>query len=114
VLQAFSETIHHRGPVGAGHKAKLIHNFIAQGNAIVLAEAFCTAAKLADAVHRMFVLATTLGHRDKQSPSELMRPGHRSRLFCMNFGISHWVENEAVEAVYYQLTSRGEIPDACL
>jgi hypothetical protein len=38
---------------------------------------------------------------------------HQSRLFCMNFGISHWVENEAIEAVY-QLTSRGEIPDACL
>jgi 3-hydroxyisobutyrate dehydrogenase-like beta-hydroxyacid dehydrogenase len=55
-------------PVGAGHKAKLIHNFIAQGNAIVLAEAFCTAAKLADAVHRMFVLATNLGHRDKHIP----------------------------------------------
>jgi 3-hydroxyisobutyrate dehydrogenase-like beta-hydroxyacid dehydrogenase len=46
VLETFSETIHHLGPVGAGHKAKLIHNFIAQGNAVLLAEAFCTAAKV--------------------------------------------------------------------
>lgn len=45
ILQCFSETIHHLGAVGSGHKAKVIHNFIAQGNATVLAEAFCTAAK---------------------------------------------------------------------
>lgn len=46
VLEAYSETIHHLGPVGSGHKAKLIHNFIAQGNAVVLAEAFATASKV--------------------------------------------------------------------
>lgn len=46
VLEAFSEAIYHLGPVGAGHQAKLIHNFIAQGTAAVLAEAFCTAAKV--------------------------------------------------------------------
>lgn len=45
VLECFSETIHHLGPVSSGHKAKVIHNFIALGNASILAEAFCTAAK---------------------------------------------------------------------
>ena len=45
ILECFSETIHHLGPLGSGHKAKVIHNFIAQGNATILAEAFCTAAK---------------------------------------------------------------------
>ncbi|WP_328296306.1 NAD(P)-dependent oxidoreductase [Pseudomonas luteola] len=45
ILQCFSETIHYLGPVGSGHKAKVIHNFIAQGNAAILAEAFCAAAK---------------------------------------------------------------------
>lgn len=45
VLACFSETIHHLGPLGSGHKAKVIHNFISQGNATILAEAFCTAAK---------------------------------------------------------------------
>ena len=46
MLETFSETIHHLGPLGSGHKAKLIHNFIAQGKAVLLAEAFCTAAKV--------------------------------------------------------------------
>lgn len=46
VLQSYSETIHHLGPTGSGHKAKLIHNFIAQGNAVILAEAFAAAAKV--------------------------------------------------------------------
>lgn len=45
VMEAYSETIHHLGASGAGYKAKLIHNFIAQANATVLAEAMCTAAK---------------------------------------------------------------------
>lgn len=45
VLACFAETIHHLGPLGSGHKAKVIHNFISQGNATILAEAFCTAAK---------------------------------------------------------------------
>lgn len=45
LLECFSETIHHLGPLGSGHKAKVIHNFISQGNATILAEAFCTAAK---------------------------------------------------------------------
>jgi len=46
VLETYSESIHHLGPVGSGHKAKLIHNFIAQGNAVILAEAFSAAAKV--------------------------------------------------------------------
>ena len=46
VLEAYSETIHHLGTSGSGYKAKLIHNFIAQANATVLAEAMCTAAKV--------------------------------------------------------------------
>lgn len=45
LLECFAETIHHLGPLGSGHKAKVIHNFISQGNATILAEAFCTAAK---------------------------------------------------------------------
>jgi 3-hydroxyisobutyrate dehydrogenase-like beta-hydroxyacid dehydrogenase len=46
VLETYSETIHHVGPLGSGYKAKLIHNFIAQGTTVLLAEAFCTAAKV--------------------------------------------------------------------
>ncbi len=46
IMQTYSETIHHLGAAGSGYRAKLIHNFIAQANATVLAEAMCTAAKV--------------------------------------------------------------------
>lgn len=46
VMETYSETIHHLGSIGSGYKAKLIHNFISQANATVLAEAMCTAAKV--------------------------------------------------------------------
>jgi 3-hydroxyisobutyrate dehydrogenase-like beta-hydroxyacid dehydrogenase len=45
LFETFAETIHHLGPSGSGYRAKLIHNFVAQANAAVLAEAFGTAAK---------------------------------------------------------------------
>jgi 3-hydroxyisobutyrate dehydrogenase-like beta-hydroxyacid dehydrogenase len=45
VFAAYSESVHHLGAIGSGYRAKLIHNFIAQANAAVLAEAFGTAAK---------------------------------------------------------------------
>ncbi len=44
VLEAYSETIVHFGPVGAGHTAKLINNMITMGYAAVIAEAIGTAA----------------------------------------------------------------------
>jgi 3-hydroxyisobutyrate dehydrogenase-like beta-hydroxyacid dehydrogenase len=45
LFSTYAETVHHLGDVGSGYRAKLIHNFIAQANAAVLAEAFGTAAK---------------------------------------------------------------------
>jgi 3-hydroxyisobutyrate dehydrogenase-like beta-hydroxyacid dehydrogenase len=45
LFDAFAETVHHLGSAGSGYRAKLIHNFVAQANAAVLAEAFGTAAK---------------------------------------------------------------------
>ncbi|MFP6561154.1 NAD(P)-dependent oxidoreductase [Paraburkholderia sp. B3] len=45
LFETYAETIHHLGQAGSGYRAKLIHNFIAQANAAVLAEAFGTAAK---------------------------------------------------------------------
>lgn len=46
VLETYSETIHHLGGPGSGYRAKLIHNFVAQANAAVLAEAIGAAAKV--------------------------------------------------------------------
>ena len=45
VLETFAENIFHIGPVGAGHKLKLINNFLSQGAAALVAEAVTTATK---------------------------------------------------------------------
>jgi 3-hydroxyisobutyrate dehydrogenase-like beta-hydroxyacid dehydrogenase len=44
VLEAFCENIFHVGEVGAGHKCKLIYNFLAMGQAGLIAEALCACA----------------------------------------------------------------------
>lgn len=46
VIECFAENITHVGTLGAGHKIKLIYNFIALGNASVVAEAVTVAAKV--------------------------------------------------------------------
>ncbi len=45
VLRAFAENIFHVGGPGAGHKTKLVNNFIAMGQAAVIAEALVAAEK---------------------------------------------------------------------
>jgi 3-hydroxyisobutyrate dehydrogenase-like beta-hydroxyacid dehydrogenase len=40
VLETFCENIFHIGPVGAGHKLKLINNFLSQGTAVHAIQAF--------------------------------------------------------------------------
>ena len=45
VLETFCENIFHIGPVGSGHKLKLINNFLSQGIAALIAEAVTTATK---------------------------------------------------------------------
>lgn len=44
ILEAFCENIFHVGPVGAGHKTKLINNFLAMGQGALIAEALCACA----------------------------------------------------------------------
>lgn len=59
VLEAFSEVIVHAGPVGAGHRMKLLHNYVSLGFSAVLAEA-AAMARRADMSPQLFcdVLAT--------------------------------------------------------
>jgi 3-hydroxyisobutyrate dehydrogenase-like beta-hydroxyacid dehydrogenase len=45
-LQAIAENIFHVGPVGAGHKIKLLNNFLAMGQAAAIAEALVAGRKL--------------------------------------------------------------------
>ncbi|MDX5379114.1 MAG: NAD(P)-dependent oxidoreductase [Halomonas sp.] len=52
LLACFSENITHGGPVGSGHKLKLLHNFVSLGFTAVLAEAAAASrrANIDDAV----------------------------------------------------------------
>jgi 3-hydroxyisobutyrate dehydrogenase-like beta-hydroxyacid dehydrogenase len=43
ILQCFAENISHAGPIGAGHRMKLLHNYVALGTIAVLAEAAAAA-----------------------------------------------------------------------
>jgi len=45
LLQCYAENIVHAGPVGAGHRLKLLHNFVSLGFSAVLAEAAACAAR---------------------------------------------------------------------
>ena len=44
-IDAYAENVYHGGPVSAGHRLKLLHNFVSIGQAVVIAEAVATAAK---------------------------------------------------------------------
>jgi 3-hydroxyisobutyrate dehydrogenase-like beta-hydroxyacid dehydrogenase len=45
VLRCFAENIVHAGPVGAGHRMKLLHNYVSLGMATLLAEAAACAQR---------------------------------------------------------------------
>jgi 3-hydroxyisobutyrate dehydrogenase len=45
LLRCFAENIVHAGPVGSGHKLKLLHNFVSLGFSAVLAEAAACAQR---------------------------------------------------------------------
>jgi 3-hydroxyisobutyrate dehydrogenase-like beta-hydroxyacid dehydrogenase len=45
-LECFAENVIHAGPPGAGHKIKLVNNFLALGNACLISEALAAAAKV--------------------------------------------------------------------
>lgn len=54
LLESFAEHIVHGGPVGAGHKLKLLHNYVSLGFTAVLAEA-SAAARRADIADDAFL-----------------------------------------------------------
>lgn len=45
LIDCYAENIYRTGPVGSGHKMKLLHNFLALGNAVLAAEAVACAEK---------------------------------------------------------------------
>jgi 3-hydroxyisobutyrate dehydrogenase-like beta-hydroxyacid dehydrogenase len=61
VLETFSENIFHIGPVGSGHKLKLINNFLSQGMAALVAEAVTTATKAGVDLRMLFDVVSAGG-----------------------------------------------------
>ena len=61
VIECFAENVAHVGPLGAGHKIKLINNFIALGSASVIAEAVTAAVKVGVDLEKLFDLVSKGG-----------------------------------------------------
>ncbi len=61
VLETYCENIFHVGPVGSGHKMKLINNFLSQGMAALIAEAVTTAAKAGVDLEQLFAVVSAGG-----------------------------------------------------
>lgn len=60
-LAAFAENIVHVGPVGDGHKAKLVYNFMAMGIAALTAEMLATAGRVGLDLARLHALVSAGG-----------------------------------------------------
>jgi 3-hydroxyisobutyrate dehydrogenase-like beta-hydroxyacid dehydrogenase len=54
VLDTYSEEVLHFGPVGAGHTAKLVNNFVTCGQAMLIAEAMAACAAGRVDLHQMY------------------------------------------------------------
>ena len=61
VLEAYCENIFHVGPIGSGHKMKLINNFLSQGTAALIAEAVTTATKAGVDLAKLFEVVSEGG-----------------------------------------------------
>jgi 3-hydroxyisobutyrate dehydrogenase-like beta-hydroxyacid dehydrogenase len=61
VLEAYCENIFHVGPIGSGHKMKLINNFMSQGMAALIAEAATTATKAGVDLEKLFEVVSAGG-----------------------------------------------------
>lgn len=61
VLETYCENIFHVGPVGSGHKMKLINNFLSQGIAALVAEAVTTAVKAGVDIEKLFEVVSAGG-----------------------------------------------------
>jgi 3-hydroxyisobutyrate dehydrogenase-like beta-hydroxyacid dehydrogenase len=61
VFETYCENIFHVGPVGSGHKMKLINNFLSQGTAALVAEAATTATNASVDLRQLFDVVSAGG-----------------------------------------------------
>ncbi len=61
ILETWAENIIHIGPLGSGHKIKLINNFVAMSYSAIFAEAFTTAKKTGVPLEKLHEVITAGG-----------------------------------------------------
>jgi 2-hydroxy-3-oxopropionate reductase len=61
VMDCFADTIIHAGPVGSGHRLKLINNFLSLSHAAIAAEAIAVAAKAGVSMQALKVIVVAGG-----------------------------------------------------
>ena len=82
VLETFSENVFHIGPVGSGHKLKLINNFLSQGVAALVAEAVTTATKAGVDLRTLFDVVSAGGANSACSSASCPGCSGRKTAWC--------------------------------
>lgn len=88
ILDTFCENIFHVGPLGAGHKTKLINNFIAMGYAALVAEAF-TACIATDVDPRKLYEVVSVGGANSGILQMIMPKAIDGDYAGLRFGLSN-------------------------
>jgi len=107
VLEAFCENIFHMGPVGAGHKAKLLNNYITMGQAAMIAEAMHGCRALDVPMERFFELVSAGGGN-----SGIFQMVAGSILSGDMDGLNFAIRNAAKDLAYHSRMREGAGLDA--
>ncbi|MBN3754355.1 NAD(P)-dependent oxidoreductase [Paraburkholderia sp. Tr-20389] len=101
LMQCYAENIVYAGPVGAGHRLKLIHNFVSLGFSAVLAEA-AACAERADIPSHVFLDVIGKGGGDSVVLNRF-RPYLESR---DSSGFRFYLSNALKDMIYYTTMAR--------
>jgi 3-hydroxyisobutyrate dehydrogenase-like beta-hydroxyacid dehydrogenase len=106
VLQAFAENIFHVGALGAAHKLKLINNFMAMGQATVIAEAAAAAIKVGVDLESLVKLISA-GAVNSGIFQMIVPPALKGDLATFKFGLA----NARKDLSYYtHMTEEAGVP----
>lgn len=103
LLACFAENIVHAGPVGAGHRMKLLHNYVSLGFSAVLAEA-AACAQRADVDPHVFMEVLAKGGGGGVVLERLRPYIEAKQIAAFRFSISN-----ALKDIGYYTTMAGEI-----
>jgi 3-hydroxyisobutyrate dehydrogenase-like beta-hydroxyacid dehydrogenase len=107
-LKAFAENIFHVGGLGAAHKLKLINNFIAMGQAAVIAEAAAAAAKVGVDLDALVKLISA-GGVNSGIFQMMVPPALKGDVSSFKFGLG----NARKDLRYYtHMTEQAGVPSA--